>query len=275
MNLGRVIKIAKNVFWEAIRDRILYLIGFFALLMVAAVRLIPELSVGTEEKIILDFGLAAISILGLIVTVFIGTGLVNKEIEKRTVYILVAKPLSRSELIVGKHIGLSAVLAVLLATMTLIYGLILSFNGISYPIGSILVTVIFIFIQLSLLTAVAILFGVFTSSLLATLFTFGIYLMGNLSRDLVKLGDLSDNPEIKKLMMGLYVVLPDLSRLDLKNDAVYGLLPSMGNLFTNFGYALLYTMLVLSITIAIFVYRIYTLNFFQIAYTIRIISSQN
>ena len=111
------------------------------------------------------------------------------------------------------------------------------------------------FIQLSLLTAVAILFGVFTSSLLATLFTFCIYLMGNLSRDLVKLGDLSDNPGIKKLMMGLYVVLPDLNRFDLKNDAVYGILPSISNLLTNLGYALLYTMLVLSITIAMFARR--------------------
>lgn len=255
MNSGRIIKIAKNVFLEAIRDRILYIIGLFTVLMVAAVRLIPELSVGTEDKIILDFGLAVINILGLIVTVFVGTGLVNKEIEKRTVYILVAKPLSRSELIIGKHIGLSGVLAVLLMAMTVIYGLILSLSGIDYPVGSILVTVIFIFIQLSLLTAVAILFGVFTSSLLAILFTFGIYLMGNLSRDLVNLGDLSDNPEIKKLMMGLYVVLPDLSRLDLKNDAVYGLLPSMDNLFTNLAYALLYTMLLLSITIAMFARR--------------------
>ena len=255
MNVGRIIKIAKNVFWEAIRDRILYVIGFFALLMVAGVRLIPELSVGTEDKIFLDFGLATISILGLIVTVFVGTGLVNKEIEKRTVYILVAKPLSRSELIVGKYIGLSSVLAILLIAMTIIYGLILSFSGISYPMGSILVTIIFMFIQLSLLTAVAILFGVFTSSLLATLFTFGIYLMGNLSRDLVKLGDLSDNPGIKKLMMGLYVVLPDLNRFDLKNDAVYGILPSISNSLTNLGYALLYTMLVLSITIAMFARR--------------------
>mgnify|MGYP005707278049 FL=1 len=117
MNVGRIIKIAKNVFWEAIRDRILYVIGLFALLMVAGVRLIPELSVGTEDKIFLDFGLATISILGLIVTVFVGTGLVNKEIEKRTVYILVAKPLSRSELIVGKYIGLSSVLAILLLSL--------------------------------------------------------------------------------------------------------------------------------------------------------------
>ncbi|MGK7922816.1 MAG: ABC transporter permease [Trichodesmium sp.] len=255
MNVGRIIIIANNVFWEVIRDKILYLIGLFALLMVAAVRLIPELSVGTEEKIILDMGLAAISFLGLIVTAFLGTGLVNKEIEKRTVYILVAKPLSRSELIVGKHLGLSAVLGVLLAAMTLIYGLILSLSQISYPIGSILVAVIFIFIQLSLLTGLAILFGVFSSSILATLFTFGIYLMGNLSRDLVQLGELTDNPGIKKLMMGLYVVLPDLSRLDLKNDAVYGLLPNITTLVTNFGYALLYTMLVLSISIAIFARR--------------------
>lgn len=255
MNLGRIIEISKNVFWEVIRDRILYLIVFFALLMIAGIRLIPELSVGTEDKIILDFGLAVISVLGLIVAVFIGTALVNKEIEKRTVYVLIAKPLSRSELIIGKYIGLSAVLAVLLLVMTIIYGLILNLSGISYPIGSILVAVIFIFIQLSLLTAIAILFGVFTSSLLATLFTFGIYLMGNLSRDLVKLGELSDNPGIKKLMMGLYVVLPDLSRLDLKNDAVYGLLPSIATLVTNFGYALLYTMLILSITIAIFARR--------------------
>ncbi|MGB3509490.1 MAG: ABC transporter permease [Microcoleaceae cyanobacterium] len=255
MNLGRIIKIARNVFREVIRDRVLYLIGLFALLMVATVRLIPELSVGTEDKIILDLGLAAMSVLGLIVTVFIGTSLVNKEIEKRTVYILVAKPLSRSELIIGKHIGLSAVLAVLLAAMSIIYGLILSLSGISYPIGSILVAVIFIFIQLSLLTAVAILFGVFTGSLLATLFTFGIYLMGNLSRDLVNLGELTDNPGVKKLMMGLYIVLPDLGRLDLKNDAVYGLLPHLAALVTNVGYALLYIMLVLSITIAIFARR--------------------
>ena len=255
MNIGRIIKIANNVFWEVIRDKTLYIIGLFALLMIAAVKLIPELSVGTEDKIILDLGLAAISFLGLIVTVFLGTGLVNKEIEKRTVYILVAKPLSRSELIVGKHLGLSAVLGVLLGAMTIIYGLILSLNGISYPLGSILVAVIFVFIQLSLLTALAILFGVFSSSLLATLLTFGIYLMGNLSRDLVKLGELTDNPGIQKLMMGLYVVLPDLSRLDLKNDAVYGLLPNITTLVTNLSYALLYTMLVLSISIAIFARR--------------------
>lgn len=100
---------------------------------------------------------------------------------------------------------------------------------------------------------VVILFGVFISFLLVILFIFGIYLMGNLSRDLVKLGDLSDNFGIKKLMMGLYVVLLDLNRFDLKNDVVYGIFLSIFNLFINLGYVLFYIMLVLLIIIVMFV----------------------
>lgn len=252
MNLGRIGTIATNVFWEVIRDRVLYLIGLFALLMAAAVRLIPELAAQTERQIILDVGLAAIAILALVVTVFISTGLVNKELEKRTVYILIAKPLSRTELIIGKHIGLSAVLAVLVAAMTVIYFAILSLSQIDYPPGSIAIAAVFLFFQFSLLTAVGIVFGVFTSSLLATLLTFGVYLMGNLSRDLVELGKLSENAGIENFMKALYVVLPDLARLDFKNDAIYGQIPPAGTLAANAVYALLYIVVLLSIAIGVF-----------------------
>ena len=252
MNLSRMVTIAINVFWEVIRDRVLYLIVFFAVLMGAAVRFIPELAATAERKIILDIGIAAIAALGLIVTVFVSTGLVNKEIEKRTVYVLVAKPISRSELIVGKHIGLSIVLAVLVASMTIIYIAILSLSQISYPLGSILIATFFVWIELSLLTAVGILFGVFTSSLLATLLTFGVYLMGHSTRDLVALGKLTKNPAIEQLMMGLYLVLPDLARLNLRNDAIYGQVPHIVALITNAGYGLLYIVLLLSIATAVF-----------------------
>lgn len=146
MNVGRIIKIVKNVFWEVICDCIFYVIGFFVLLMVVGVRLILELFVGIEDKIFLDFGLVVISILGLIVMVFVGMGLVNKEIEKCIVYILVVKFLSCLELIVGKYIGLLLVLVILLIVMIIIYGLIFSFSGIFYFIGSILVIIIFMFI---------------------------------------------------------------------------------------------------------------------------------
>ena len=245
---------ATNVFREVVRDRILYIIGFYALILAAAIRLLPEVAATTEHKIFLDFGMAVMSVLGLIVAIFVGTGLVNKEIEKRTVLVLIAKPISRLEFITGKHLGLSAVLALLIAVMTAIYLVLLQFGNISYPLGSILLAALYLFFQLSLIIAVAIVLSVFTSSVLATLLTFAVYLMGNFSRDLVDLGRLSRNPGLQSITQGLYLVLPDLSRLDLKNQAVYGaeLLPDPLTLIANAGYGLFYTVLLLTIAILIF-----------------------
>jgi ABC-type transport system involved in multi-copper enzyme maturation permease subunit len=252
MSFGTIKAIASNGFREVIRDRVLYLIGFFALLLVIALRLLPEIAAGTEDKILIDFGLAAISLLGAIVAVFVGTGLINKEIDKRTVLVLIPKPLNRAELIVGKHLGLCGVLAVLIVALTVIYLIVLSFSQIDYPVGSILVSTLYLFLELSLITAVALVFGVFTSSLLAMLLTFGVYLMGHLSRDVLELGKLSRNSSVEMLTQGLYLVLPDLSRLNLKNEAVYGLLPSPLTLLGNGLYALVYTVLLLAIAILIF-----------------------
>ena len=252
MSFGRIWAIASNGFREVIRDRVLYLIGLFALLLVIALRMLPQVAATTENKIFLDFGLAGIEILGVIVALFVGTGLINKEIEKRTVLVLISKPINRAEFIIGKHLGLSAVLAVLIVAMTVIYLMLLTFSKIEYSLGSILVSMLYLFLMLSLLTAVALVFGVFTSSLLATLLTFGIYLMGNLSPDLLKLGKLSENSTLRQLTEGLYLVLPDLSRLNLKNEAVYSLLPSPLTLLSNGVYGLFYTALLLAIAILIF-----------------------
>ena len=115
---GRIWTIARNVFLEVIRDRILYVVGVFGIIMVLAITLLPEVAAGTEDKLILDTALAAINILSLFVVVFIGTGLINKEIEKKTVLVLIAKPVSRTEFILGKHLGLSLVMAVLIAALT-------------------------------------------------------------------------------------------------------------------------------------------------------------
>jgi ABC-type transport system involved in multi-copper enzyme maturation permease subunit len=250
--MGRIWAIASNGFREVIRDRVLYIIGFFALLLVIALRLLPEVAATTENKILIDFGLGAIDLLGVIVAVFVGTGLINKEIEKRTVLVLIPKPLNRAEFIIGKHLGLVGVLAVLIVAMTLIYLILLSFSKVEYPLGSILVSTLYLFLELCLITAVALMFGVFTSSLLAALLTFGVYLMGNLSPDVLKFGNLSQNSSVQMLTQGLYLVLPDLSRLNLKNEAVYGLLPSPLTLLSNGLYGLFYTVLLLAIAILIF-----------------------
>jgi ABC-type transport system involved in multi-copper enzyme maturation permease subunit len=254
VSLGRIWVIATNVFREVIRDRVLYLVGLFAILFVAATALLPEVSANNQEKITLDVGLAAIALFGLVIAVFVGTGLVNKEIEKRTVYVLIAKPISQAEFIFGKHLGLSAVLAVLVLAMTAIYLGVLTVYKIPYPLISILLASLYLFFELSLITAVAILFGVFTSSLLATLLTFAVYLMGHFSRDLVALGRLSENPTLQQVTQGLYLILPDLSRLDLKNQAVYGteLLPSPIELMSNALYGLVYAALLLTISTLVF-----------------------
>lgn len=250
----RLFVIGTHVFREVIRDRVLYLVGLYAILLFAAAGLLPEVAATTENKITLDLGLAGIGLFGLVVVLFVGTGVVNKEIEKRTVLVLMAKPVSKAEFIVGKHLGLSAVLAVLLALMTLIYFVILFIYRVPFPFFSIIISVFYLFVELSLLTAAAILFGVFTSSLLATFLTLAIYLMGHLSPDIVKLGQISKNPAIERLTQGIYLILPDLSRLDLKNHAVYGmqLLPDGNSLFLSLIYGLVYMILLLSIAIIVF-----------------------
>lgn len=252
MNLTRIWVIAKNGFREVIRDRILYFIVFFIILLALALNLLPEIAANTHEKIFIDFGLSAIEIFGVIVAIFVGTGLINKEIEKRTVLVLIPKPLSRTEFIVGKHFGLSGVLAVMTFAMSAIYFGLLTFAHYSYPVIPLLVSIFYLFIELLLIIAVAILFGVFTSSVLATLFSLGIYLMGNISQDLLELGNISKSTSIQAVTETLYVILPDLSRLNLKNEAVYGVLPNTLDLLSNGLYGILYTVVLLGIAIVIF-----------------------
>lgn len=254
MVLSRVGVIARTVFLEVIRDRILYLVALFALVMVMARVLLPDIAAGAENKILLDLGLAAIHLLSVIVAVFVGTGLINKEIEKRTVLVLIAKPVSRAEFIVGKHLGLTAVLAVLIAALGLIFVVVLGVSGVPFSLGSIALALVFMILEAALLVAVAIMFGVFTSSLLATLLTFAVYLVGHLSQDMVAFGELSENPAVQRLTNTLYLVLPDLERLNLRNAAAYGLelLPTAPVLGGHALYGLLYTGLLLAVSILIF-----------------------
>ncbi len=252
MSLIRIWAVASNVFREVMRDRIFFTIGFYAALMFAASRLLPEVSGAAQEKILTDFGTASSSLLGVVVTIFVGTNLINKEIEKRTVFTIVTKPISSIEFILGKHLGLSAVLAIVVAGMTVIYLLVLSLTGIEYQIFPLLLTSLFLFLELCLIAAAALLFGVFTSSILAILLTFSLYLVGHLSEGMVKLAGVTKNPGFQQFTDNLYLVLPDLSRLDLKNDAVYGVLPQADILWVNAGYAVVYTAALLLMTTVIF-----------------------
>jgi ABC-type transport system involved in multi-copper enzyme maturation permease subunit len=252
ISLIRIWAVASNVFREVVRDRILFVIGFYAVLMLAALRILPDIAGAVQDKIMLDFGAAGANLLGVVVAIFVGTNLINKEIEKRTVFVIVTKPVSSLEFILGKHLGLSGVLALLVAGMTAIYLFVLSIAHINYELIPLILTAFFLFLELCLITAAALLFSVFTSSILAILLTSSLYLVGHLSQGMVKLAGITKNPSFQEMTDKLYLILPDLSRLDLKNDAVYGVIPQLDTLLLNVVYAIVYTATLLIMTTVIF-----------------------
>ncbi|NJM76954.1 MAG: ABC transporter permease [Acaryochloridaceae cyanobacterium RU_4_10] len=252
MNIVRVWAIGTNVFREVFRERVLYVAALFGVALTIAVLLLNEVSGGAEGKISLDVGLAGISLLGLTVAAFMGAGLINKEIEKKTALVLIAKPMSRSEFILGKHLGLTSILGVLVALMNLMLFAVMAWRGIPFSWTSLSVCGLYLILELSLMTAVALLFGVFTSSLIATILTFAVYLMGHFSPNLVTLSQTIKTDSIKSIVKGIYLIFPDLSRLDLKNLAVYGVLPDSGTMALNAGYGVLYIILLLAIASLIF-----------------------
>jgi ABC-type transport system involved in multi-copper enzyme maturation permease subunit len=252
MNLMRTWAIARNVFRETVRDRILYLLMVYVVILAGATVLVPEVALQAHDKILLDLGLASLNFLGLIVAIFVGTSLINKEIDKRTVFVLIAKPMSRAEFVVGKHLGLSALLSMLIAIMAAIFfafGLLQTDPVPWIPIG---VSILFIFLELTVVVGITLMFGVFTSSILATLYTIALYILGHLSRSLLQLGAIADNETIKRIFETIFVVLPDLERLNLRNVAVYGDLPPLTELLTSGLYAVTYTIVILVIAIFVF-----------------------
>jgi Cu-processing system permease protein len=252
MNIVRVWAIGTNVFREVFRERVLYVAALFGVALVIAVLLLNEVSGGAEGKISLDVGLAGISLLGLTVAAFMGAGLMNKEIEKKTALVLIAKPMSRSEFILGKHLGLTSILGVLVLLMNLMLFGVMTWRGIPFSWTTLSVSGLYLVLELSLITAVALLFGVFTSSLIATVLTFAVYLMGHSSENLVKLSQTIKTESVKNIVKGIYLLFPDLSRLDFKNQAVYGLSPDSGTMALNAGYGVLYIILLLAIASLIF-----------------------
>lgn len=242
--------IAINTFREAIRDRILYLILAFALIMIGASRAISLLTVGSEEKIIKDMGLAAINLFGVATAIFIGVGLVFKEIEKRTIYTLTAKPIRRSEFILGKYLGLSLVLLVNLSIMTLAFYGLLWFKGyLDFGLGR---AILLILVELQLITAFAILFSSFSSPLLSSLFTVTTYLIGHLSWGLPLLADKIQTASGRWICNVLYRLLPNLEYLNIKGKVVHHIPVSGEEVALAAAYGLTYTFAVLMLAILVF-----------------------
>ena len=245
-----IVAIALNTFREAVRDRILYLMLAFALVMILASRFLSMLTIGSEVKIVKDVGLSAISIFGVLTAIFVGVSLVFKEIEKRTIYTLLAQPVRRWEFIVGKYTGLSLVLSMNVAAMSAaLLALVAAYGESPAPL---LPAVVLILVELLVVTAFAILFSASTNPILAALGTVVVYVVGHLiwSFELLK-SRLPEGPG-RTVCDVLYWLLPNLDRLDVKARAVHGVAIDSGYLAAGMLYGVGYAAAVLVVACVVF-----------------------
>jgi len=243
--------IALNTFREAMRDRILYVIFFFAAVCFIFSRVLALLTVGDQVKIITDVGLAALSFFGAMMAILVGTGLVYKEIDKKTLYTLLSKPIHRYQYLLGKYFGMILTLFVMLFLMTVLFLLLLFFHTFKFE-WQIFAAVFLIFCELCLITAVAILFSCFSTPILSSIFTLAFYLIGHLSWGLETLIEKINSGLGRALARVLYALLPDLENFNIKTEIVHHL-PIPSELFVfSFLYGFCYSVFILFLAVLVF-----------------------
>jgi ABC-type transport system involved in multi-copper enzyme maturation permease subunit len=252
--MSRILIVARNTFREAVRDRVLYNLVFFALLMIASAVLVGQISMDIESVVMVSLGLGAISLIGLLIAVFTGVGMVSKEIDKRTLHAVLARPLRRWEFLLGKFSGLVLTLTVNTAAMAA--GLFLAMFMVKHTIGRddavVLVAVYFILLKLALVVALAMLFSCFTSPLLAILFTAGLYIAGLFLAELRNLQSTQMNPQAQKFLSVLSYLLPNFGNYDVMGAAAHGRHIPAVLVLHNTLYTALYCAIVLGAAAAMF-----------------------
>ena len=267
MTTGVVRTIAVSVFRESVRDKVLYNLVFFAVLLIAVSYLLSQLTAGQDMKVIKDLGLAAMSLFGLFIAVFIGIGLVSKEVEKRSIYSLLAKPIRRQEFVVGKYLGLLLTLFVNLAIMAIAYYAVL--GAVAWVDGAwfrphweapavdpaLLKAIAMIFLQLAIVVAIALFFSTFSSPMLAAALTCGLYVVGHFNADLKNFETVVDSKPVAYIALALYYLLPNLAPLDIKSEVVHAVPVPATYLLLNTAYAVVYISVLVSAATFIFARR--------------------
>ncbi len=248
--------VAYNTYREAVRDRVLYNLIVFALLMIGAAVLFGQISIGIERQVLINLGLAAISLFGLAIAIFIGIGLVSKEMEKRTLYTVLAHPVRRWQFLVGKFFGLSYTLVVNTFFMTVGFfaALLYVSRGWQQPNVYLFVAIYFIVLEFLIVTSLAMMFSTFSSPLLSAVLAFGMFVIGTFAEDLRGFAELIKGPA-HYVVLGVAYVVPNLGSLNVIASVAHDQ-PVAGHLvLTNTAYAIAYTAVALAASVIIFEYR--------------------
>jgi ABC-type transport system involved in multi-copper enzyme maturation permease subunit len=256
--------IAVNTFKESVRDKVLYNLVVFAVLLIATSFLLGQLTAGQEVKIIKDLGLGATSIFGLFIAVFIGIGLVSKEVERRSVYSLLAKPIRRQELVAGKYAGLLLTLLVNVAVMTVATYVVLGYMSwtesdqykqaweASAVDPRMLKAIFLIFVELMIVTATALFFSTFSTPILSAVLTAGVWVIGHFNADLRNFDAIVDSRPAVYLARALYYLLPNFAAFDVKAQVVHAQPVSAGYIAVTTSYGLVYVATLLVAAMFIF-----------------------
>ena len=231
--------IAFNTFRENLRDKILYTVLAFTVLLLGASIYLADLSVMEHQKIVTDLGLAAINISGVIIAILVGISLVTNEIERKTVYTILARPIGRAQFILGKYLGLTATLFLNISIMIVVFfGILLAYETPSFlPIVQAIELMV---IELMLMSAVAIFFSTFSSTTLSAIMTIGVFIVGHLTTDLVGLAKKSTSAFVQMGTTALYYLWPNLEVLNMKGQATAGVTIPFSLQATASAYGLLY-----------------------------------
>jgi ABC-type transport system involved in multi-copper enzyme maturation permease subunit len=253
---ARILHIASNTFREAVRDRVLYNLIAFALLLSGAAILVGQISIDIEKLVVINLGLTAVSLFGVVIAIFIGIGLVSKEIDKRTLYTVLSRPVRRWEFIVGKFFGLAGTLVVNTFLMVIgVFGALLYVaHHYQRPDAWILVALYFIVLQFLIICALALLFSSFSSPLLSAVFAFSLFVIGSFAEDLRGFAAMAHGLS-RWLATGAVYLVPNFSALNVISSVAHEQ-PVAGHLiFYNTAYALAYAAMALSGAVLIFEHR--------------------
>jgi ABC-type transport system involved in multi-copper enzyme maturation permease subunit len=250
----RIASIARHTLKESVRERVLYNLLVFALLMFGAAILVGSVSVGIEHIIIVNLGLSSMNVFGLMMAIFIGITLVWKEIDRRTIFSIMAKPVRRWEFILGKFAGLMLTLTVNTAVMTAGFFLALLYAKRTLAAGDLIVfqAIYFILLQLALVVGLALFFSCTYSPVLSAVFTFALYVIGNLLADIRWFGEETGSVLVTSITSVIYYLLPNFANFHVISQTAHGQAVPGYLLVSNTLYALLYLAVLLSGAILVF-----------------------
>jgi ABC-type transport system involved in multi-copper enzyme maturation permease subunit len=248
--------IARNTFREAVRDRVLYNLIAFAVLMSGAAVLVGQISFGIERLVVVNLGLTAISLFGIVIAIFIGIGLVSKEIEKRTLYTVLSRPVQRWEFIVGKFFGLAGTLVVNTFFMALgvFAALLYVAHAFHKPDAWILVALYFIILEFVIITSLTLLFSSFASPIMAAIFSFALFVIGTFAEDLRGFAAMTHGAE-RWLATGMAYLVPNFSALNIISLVAHEQGVAGSLIFYNTAYAMFYAAMAISGAVLIFQHR--------------------